>query len=116
MALFEKGQSGNPAGKPKGTLAKRSREIAERASREGLTPLEVILKCMNEALAEGKRDDAARYAAMAAPYVHPRLQTMEHSTKDDKPVKLEVSWCHGDNDAPEWARDVTREPPAPKVY
>jgi Family of unknown function (DUF5681) len=118
---FQKGQSAHPAGRPKGALGKRTREIAERATKEGLAPLEILLKCMHEALAEGKRDDAAKYASMACPYVHPRLQAIEHGSMEGKPMKLEVSWITEPrlhNQLPEAVRDATREPftPPPKVY
>jgi hypothetical protein len=99
---FVKGTpTANPSGRPKGALSKRTRAIAERAAAEGISPLEVLLTAMRAAHAAGRTDDAARYAGMACPYIHPRLQAVEHAGNADRPVKLEVSWRHGDNEAPE---------------
>jgi hypothetical protein len=108
---FQKGRSGNPHGKPRGTLNKESRRIMEEAKASGATPLQVMLETMHKARDAGDWDNAAKYAAMAAPYCHPRLQAIEHGSMDGKPLKLEVSWRHGDNESPE----LPYEPP-PKVY
>lgn len=64
------------AGRKPGSATKRTREIAERASSEGITPLEVMIKAMRNADAEGNAREAAYYANMAAPYVHPRLASI----------------------------------------
>lgn len=64
------------SGRKPGSATKKTREIAERASSEGITPLEVILKAMRTADAEGNGREAAHYANMAAPYVHPRLASI----------------------------------------
>lgn len=64
------------AGRKPGSATKRTREIAEKASTEGITPLEVMIKAMRTADAEGNAREAAFYANMAAPYVHPRLASV----------------------------------------
>lgn len=65
----------NPPGRRPGQLIKRTREIATRATREGITPLEYMLKVMRNPKADiVRRDDMAK---AAAPYVHPRLQSIE---------------------------------------
>lgn len=92
---FQKGQSGNPNGRPKGSLEKRSREIAERAAKEGISPLEVMVQIMREqwALYQVEREKPAEErdvgvmtqlagaavaaAEKAAPYMHPRLAAVE---------------------------------------
>lgn len=81
---FPKGQSGNPAGRPKGAIEKRSREIAERAAAEGITPLEVMVNIMREQwqLYEQEKTPERAAAALAAaekaaPYMHPRLAAVE---------------------------------------
>ena len=42
----------------------------------GLSPLEVILECMNGARDAGDARAAANFANMAAPYVHPKLASI----------------------------------------
>ena len=61
------------AGRKHGALTRRTREIAERASAEGITPLEVMLRVMRAHLESGELDKAAAVAKDAAPYCHPRL-------------------------------------------
>jgi len=83
------------AGRPPGSANKRSREIANRAAEEGITPLEYMLTIMRspmppeiqKAFDDGKIDAEVisaitgwhkmRYEAArdSAPYIHPRLQT-----------------------------------------
>lgn len=93
------------AGRKEGAATKKTREIADREADNGLTPLEVMLitmrLCMDEAIAfrqivtaDGQIDPqanaaafalyekAADVAAKAAPYMHPRLASVEHSAKD----------------------------------
>lgn len=61
------------AGRKKGALTKRTREIAERAAAEGDTPLEYMLRVMRDVTADpGRRDEMAK---AAAPYVHAKLQS-----------------------------------------
>lgn len=63
------------AGRPKGAAAKRTREIADKAASEGLTPLEFMLQVLRDETAEmGARFEAAK---AAAPYVHPRLANVD---------------------------------------
>jgi hypothetical protein len=117
------------AGRPKGAvgaLTKRTREVAERAAQDGITPLEVMLANMRHfiqvaadaeatlegltaeefseqqadktpeeqfkfLLAEVKKTAGLRELAQgaardAAPYMHPRLASVEHTGKDGGPV------------------------------
>ncbi len=96
------------AGRKKGAATKRTREIADKAAEEGITPLEVMLKAMREFVerAETMRPDdvemvnnkvvtrlsllaeAADVAKDAAPYMHPRLAAIEHTGKDGKDLGL----------------------------
>lgn len=65
------------AGRPKGSVTKRSQEILSDAIGKGLSPLEYLLLVMrDETKDETTRLDAAK---AAAPYVHPRLAAIEHS-------------------------------------
>lgn len=87
------------SGRKAGAATKRTREIADRATAEGVTPLEVMLDAMRfhyamaqHEIAKAKEVNgevisadlicealaAAREAAKdAAPYVHPRLSNIE---------------------------------------
>jgi hypothetical protein len=78
------------AGRRKGSLTKKTREIAEKASAEGITPLEVMLGAMRAAWEKQDKDTAARFAKDAAPYVHPRLANVEHTGEDGGPMKHSV--------------------------
>ena|ERR1700730_14766966 len=71
------------AGRPKGALTKRTRDIAAQAALTGTTPLEVILEAMRHYQELGDYDKAALFAKDAAPYIHPRLAAVEHTGKND---------------------------------
>lgn len=104
------------AGRKRGSATKRTREIAERALAEGITPLEVMLENMNFARTEAKRvlgmlidsgtplpekfnelGELLKFRAMAqeaakdaAPYMHPRLAAVEHTGKDGNALVVKV--------------------------
>ncbi|WP_211307384.1 hypothetical protein [Sinimarinibacterium flocculans] len=70
-------------GRKKGAANKRTREIADKAAAEGLTPLEYLLRLMrDERQEQAVRLDAAK---AAAPYIHPRLQATEATIKGGLP-------------------------------
>ena len=73
---FAKGNRGGP-GRPKGSLDRRTREIAERAAQEGVTPLEYMLKILRDP--DSSREDKMWAAEKAAPYCHPKLASVEHA-------------------------------------
>src|SRR5262245_61202695 len=58
-----------------------ARRAVEKVMAEGVTPLEVMLAAMRQHYAAGNLDAAAEIARHAAPYVHPRLQAVEHTGK-----------------------------------
>lgn len=65
------------AGRKPGSRNKRTVEQAEAVAASGLTPLDYMLSVMrNVGLDESKRLEAAK---AAAPYVHARLNAVEHS-------------------------------------
>lgn len=77
------------AGRKKGSATKRTREIADRAAAEGITPLEFMLRIMRQEtdhedpkIAIAREAMAFEAAKAAAPYVHPRLAAVEHSGPD----------------------------------
>lgn len=87
------------AGRKKGGANKRTREIADRAASDGITPLEYMLQVMRT---EPSPDlpEAQQVAAMmlrfdaakaAAPYIHPRLAAVEHSGPEGGPIQHGVS-------------------------
>lgn len=63
------------AGRPKGAASKRTRDVADAAASEGLTPLEYMLEVLRDEGAE--RADRMDAAKAAAPYIHPRLSSVE---------------------------------------
>ena len=65
------------AGRKQGAITKKTREIANKASSEGVTPLEFMLQVMRDEDAE--RAERLDMAKAAAPYIHPRLAAVEHS-------------------------------------
>lgn len=64
------------AGRPAGAANKRTREIADGAANEGLTPLEFMLKVLRDE--EQGMDNRMWAAEKAAPYVHAKLASVEH--------------------------------------
>ncbi len=61
-------------GRPAGAATKKTREIADRAAAEGITPLEYMLKVMRNPKADvERRDDMAKAAAR---FVHPTLSAI----------------------------------------
>jgi hypothetical protein len=61
------------AGRKPGSIDRKKRELAERAVREGVTPLEVMLSVMRRHYGAERFDEAVAVARDAAPYVHPRV-------------------------------------------
>jgi hypothetical protein len=65
------------AGRKAGAVTTRTREIADKAASEGLTPLEYMLQMLRDESAS--KDDRMWAAEKAAPFVHPKLAAVEHS-------------------------------------
>lgn len=76
------------AGRKPGAATQRTRDIADKAAADGVTPLEVMLATMRDAFDEGDRDVALAAARDAAPYIHPRLSAIAHKGPDGGPVVL----------------------------
>lgn len=75
------------AGRPKGAATKRSRKIADKESQNGLTPLEVMLRAMREHAKNDDWDAAASIAKDAAPYMHPKLASTQHTGRGGGPIQ-----------------------------
>ena len=75
-------------GRQNGVANKRTREIADAAIKEGLTPLEYMLAVLRDETADPERRD--EMAKAAAPYIHPRLASIEASHRGDKQNPLEL--------------------------
>jgi len=71
----KRGGARKNAGRKAGAATTKTREIADKAMEEGISPLEYILSVMRSVEAEPRERLAA--ANMAAPYVHPRLSSIE---------------------------------------
>jgi hypothetical protein len=76
------------AGRPRGAATRRTREIADKASQDGLTPLEVMLKAMREHADKKDWDAAASIAKDAAPYMHAKLASVQHTGANGGPVQI----------------------------
>lgn len=73
-------------GRKPGAANKRTREIADKALKEGLTPLEYLLFVLrDEAEERSVRLDAAK---AAAPYIHPRLQNTTVKVPDGLDIRV----------------------------
>jgi hypothetical protein len=80
------------AGRKPGVATAKTREIANKAASEGITPLEYLLSVMRDVGADdGRRLDAAK---AAAPYIHPRLQPVDGDgdTTQKTQVKGALVW------------------------
>jgi hypothetical protein len=69
------------AGRKKGALTTKTREIAEAALAEGITPLAYMLSVLRD----DEQPVAMRFEAAkaAAPFVHPRLSSVEAKVEGD---------------------------------
>jgi hypothetical protein len=103
-------------GRAKGVPNRASQARQKRVAETGITPLEVMLENMRfahsgaqalvERLGKAKKLDGEAFAAWrelirlrsfsqdcakeAAPYVHPKLTSVEHTTPPDNPMRSEV--------------------------
>lgn len=68
------------AGRPAGAATVKTREAADRAAADGITPLEYMLKILRDDKADPK--DRMWAAQTAAPFIHPRLNAVDHSSRD----------------------------------
>src|SRR5262245_11700353 len=76
------------SGRKPGPATRKSRDVADRAPAEAITPLEVLLQAMRKHPALGDLDKAAVFAQGAAPYCHPRLGSITLRGDQDAPLRL----------------------------
>jgi hypothetical protein len=104
------------AGRPLGSANKKTREIADRAAKEGITPLEVMLSIMRTAFETDDRETAMDAAAKCAPYIHARLSsvdlkaTVKKTTAEltrDELLAIAAHAFPGSNGSPEEGRRET---------
>jgi hypothetical protein len=87
---FQPGASGNPKGRPRGSLNKRTRALLEAAEAGGEMPLDFLLRLMrNPRAPTARRIEAAK---AAAPFVHAKLSaidaTLSPAASERSPQKL----------------------------
>ncbi len=88
-ARWQAGQSGNPTGRPKGAVNRRSREILAEAHERGVDPIQVMFEAIEHFMERAKETtgeeqdghmlSAVSVAKEAAPYCHPKLRAVEIS-------------------------------------
>jgi hypothetical protein len=83
------------AGRKRGTPNKASVERQKKVAATGITPLDYMLKVMRDSKADpGRRDDMAK---AAAPYVHPKLASMQHTGRGGGPIQhVDLTKLSGD--------------------
>lgn len=85
---MSRGGKRSGAGRPAGAVTQKTREVAERAASQGITPLEYMLSVLrDEKQDQGARMDAAK---AAAPYIHAKLASVEHKGEGGGPMVLEI--------------------------
>lgn len=91
------------SGRPTGSVTVRNKEIVERASAEGITPLEVMLQAMRQRWGSGDVDGAVQVAEKAAPYIHARLSAVDATSKGER-LGYVIAAPVEAVDADEWAK------------
>lgn len=72
------------AGRKAGAATRRTREVANKAAEQGITPLEYMLAVMRDKEIDPLRRDSM--AKAAAPYLHAALKAIELTGKGGGPV------------------------------
>jgi hypothetical protein len=84
-------RGGRKAGTPNKATASREADIKA----EGLTPLDYMLQVLRDETAE--KADRMWAAEKAAPYVHPKLASVEHMGKDGGPISFVFKTVYADH-------------------
>lgn len=75
-------------GRKKGTPNKATAAKAAEVAASGLTPLDYMLEVLRDV--EADRSVRLDAAAKAAPYVHPKLASIEHTGEDGGPLIVQI--------------------------
>jgi hypothetical protein len=92
----KRANAGRPKGAKDGSGTSRAvrqeitKQIAIKASEEGILPLEVMIQAMREAWEAGDKSTAVQVAEKAAPYMHHKLAAVTHSGDQDNPVAYQI--------------------------
>lgn len=86
------------SGRKPGSANKKTREIADRAAAEGVTPLEYMLGILrSEPPAEASPAQLMAWEAMrfeaakhAAPYMHPRLTSVDATSRVSSTMQVKI--------------------------
>lgn len=91
------GAGRKPGQKSAKTLERES--LSLKALKEGITPLEVMLRAMRAAVERDDWREAATHAKDAAPYIHPKLSSMDMnasvSGSIDMPTEITIKFVDG---------------------
>lgn len=78
------------SGRPAGAVTIKTRQVAEQAINNGLTPLDYMLAVLRDLDAEiPRRDDMAK---AAAPYVHAKLSSVDANVKANVDGSITFTW------------------------
>ncbi|MCL2887471.1 MAG: hypothetical protein FWF20_12005 [Betaproteobacteria bacterium] len=87
MTEGKRGGARSGAGRKPGSKNRKTREIADKAAKDGITPLEVMIEAMRDAYKEGGAVAAFGFAKDAAPYMHAKIAAMELTGKGGGPIE-----------------------------
>lgn len=77
------------AGRKRGSPNKATAERQAEVEASGDAPLDYMLSVLRDPMADVKRRDWA--AEKAAPYVHPKLASVEHTGKGGGPIQVNIA-------------------------
>src|SRR5215471_845291 len=97
------------AGRKPGSASQKTREIANQAATDGLTPLEYMLAVLRDDTADPDRRD--RMAVAAAPYIHARLAAIETKVETVGQIEAKITFEEQRRQAVEAVRAAFAERP-----